>query len=142
MEQYTNQIADYLSNEMSSLQREAFEGLMERDAELAAEVELQKTMLKSIKARLVYKEAMDDPHTAEADRLAREAIKNRGSQIPVTKRLSTGRIILRLVAAAAILILIRLPNNITMGLSPLSGMNKRGTKNVAAYWKMLRTRLK
>ena len=69
---YSEEIAQYLFNDMNQLQREAFEERMKTDKELATQVRRQKNMLEELHNRLKYKEVMDDPNYAEIDKQARE----------------------------------------------------------------------
>lgn len=142
MDKYSKQINNYLFNEMNELQKENFEALMKSDVELGAEVKRQVALLEAIHGRMVYKEAMDDPNVAELDQLAKEAVQDRGLPTPTIKRISTARIIYKLVASSTIFILVKMPNNITFGKTRLEKIYIKTIKNLDYYGKMLWERLK
>ncbi len=138
MEKYSEQIVDYLYNDMTEPQRKDFEKLMESDAELAAEVQEQRDILKGVHARLVYQEAMEDPYIEEANWLARRAIRRREKELLAKSlNLSKGLIVVRLVSVAAIIIIIFAANLSTANLTPLRSVLTRSTKYFVSLWRIL-----
>jgi len=138
MEKYSEQIVDYLYNDMTEPQRKDFEKLMESNAELSAEVQQQRDILKGVHARLVYQEAMEDPHIAEANWLAKRAIGRRETKLLAqTINLSKRLIVVRLISVAAVIIIIFWANLSTAGLTPLRSVLSRSTRYFVSLWKIL-----
>ena len=121
MYDYSEEITDYIYQQMSELQREAFELRLEHDKELAAEVARQQEMLETVRAISLYKEAMEDPHYEEAARLADEIIESHEKD--ALKKRKTIRLVVRriLYSAASIAGLV---------LVSRSPVKNRGTKKV------------
>ena len=97
---YSREITDYIYNQMSPLQREAFEQKLEMDPELAAEVREQQEMLDALHDARMYEEAMNDPHIEEAEKIAQEMLDDRKKDIP-TKEKKVRRFSFRMLSAAA-----------------------------------------
>lgn len=135
-DKYNDQIFDYLFNEMTDLEREAFEHRIKEDPGLAAEVELQKEMFAEIKARLVYKEMLDDPHREEIERLAEEAIARRDTQDSSSRVFTKRKIITRLFLNAAAILLLFILNQVTMRITPIHGLLQKSLKSFKALWKL------
>jgi anti-sigma factor RsiW len=137
MEHYSEEILDYLSSEMTSLQREAFEKKISGDAALAEEVERQKAILDGIHDRLIYKEAMEDPHYDEADRLAKEVIQKRNTNTTTKPHQNKKSVIFRLIATAAVIAFLFVINRITIVPTPVAGKLKHSTKRFRDLKKLL-----
>jgi len=139
MEKYSEYIVDYLYDDMNEHQRKDFEKLMASDAELAAEVEEQRYILKQVHARLVYQEAMDDPRRKEIDKSAKKAVK-RYKQEQMSRsigKISTGRIVFRLISVAAGLVILFVLNTSTGFKTPLRGVMVKGGSYFVTLWRML-----
>ena len=75
---YKEEIIHYLFDDMTEQEKADFEQRMEKDEELAAEVERQRRIMKDLSGMIAYKEAMEDPHLAEAKEIAQEILDNAG----------------------------------------------------------------
>lgn len=119
MYNYSEDITNYLFNQMSDLQRRAFELRLVNNPQLAAEVERQKSMLDTLQAIEDIKAAQADPHYAEVDKLTTAFLEEQDVQQRVksdrpTKNLAGGKVkhfiwrrMFSAAAAAAIFFLIR-----------------------------------
>ena len=135
---YSSEISDYLFNEMSELQRAAFENRLELDKDLAAEVKRQRLMFDSIHDQLVIKEIMDDPHLDQAEQLAEQYIQERDEQImAVEKKREKKQILLKLLKTAASITIL-----LVIGRYTSPGIWKDGLKNQRSHfvdlWKAMR----
>jgi hypothetical protein len=138
MEQYSEQIIDYLYNDMDEPQRKAFVKLMESDAALSAAVLEQWNILQGVHARLVYDEAMEDPHMNEANWLARRAIRRREDNL-IAQNLNIGKriIVARLLAVAVIIVMLFWANLITSDFTPLRGIMNKNMRLFVVLWRRL-----
>lgn len=148
---YSDQITDYLFNEMSVLQRDAFEERMKMDGELSAEVERQRAILKEIRSRAIYEDAMKDPHHEEIDQLAKEIIRKRESDRTRPRKIRQLRrkLVFRMTAAAATVALLWVVHRVTNGLTPATAWYKdsrrsflESRKQFRELWKKLKAHSK